>query len=228
MSRDASLVQQFYGRWASVYDVVAEGLPGVARYRRTAADALALSPGDTVVEMGCGTGANLPYLRERVGSTGRVVGLDVTPEMLARAHARVERHGWRNVDLVQADAATVPLSTEADAVLATFVTGMFADPGAVVEGWLDLLGPGGRVVVLDTSQSGRRYAWPVDRAYRTFVSLSAAGEGADGRPPWDLLDERVAVARATLLARTDRVVDREYALGLVRLVGGQVLGRKQS
>jgi ubiquinone/menaquinone biosynthesis C-methylase UbiE len=71
--------QSFYGRWAQVYDWLASA-PGVASWRDRTADALALASGDTVVEMGCGTGANVPHLRERVGPSGRVVGIDVTRE----------------------------------------------------------------------------------------------------------------------------------------------------
>jgi hypothetical protein len=78
-------VADFYGRWAALYDRVATA-PGVGRWRRAAAERVA-RPGDTVVEMGCGTGANLPYLRERVGPTGRVVGVDLTGPPLRRAAA---------------------------------------------------------------------------------------------------------------------------------------------
>lgn len=69
-----------------------------------AVDALELSPGDTVVEVGCGTGANLPLLAARVGPTGRVVGVDITDAMLERARALVLARGLRNVELVLSDA----------------------------------------------------------------------------------------------------------------------------
>jgi demethylmenaquinone methyltransferase/2-methoxy-6-polyprenyl-1,4-benzoquinol methylase len=73
-------------------------------YRKLAVDALKLRPGDTVVEIGCGTGLNFPLLRAAVGETGRIVGVDLTPEMLAQARARAAEEGWRNVELVEADA----------------------------------------------------------------------------------------------------------------------------
>jgi len=68
-------VRGFYGRWARLYDLLAT-LPGVGSWRRQTVAALALDPDDTVVEMGCGTGANVPYLRQRV-SHGRIVGVDL-------------------------------------------------------------------------------------------------------------------------------------------------------
>ena len=93
MSSDVTAVTAFYGRWARLYDLLATRLPGVGRFRAAAADALDLSPGDTVVDVGCGSGAALPYLRERVGPDGAVVGVDLTGEMLARARERVARAG---------------------------------------------------------------------------------------------------------------------------------------
>ncbi|WP_233745491.1 class I SAM-dependent methyltransferase [Halobacterium bonnevillei] len=57
-------------------------------------------PATPAVDLGCGTGANLRHLRDRVGPTGTVVGVDLTPGMLARAESRVERAGWQNVHLV--------------------------------------------------------------------------------------------------------------------------------
>ncbi len=88
--------------------------PGAASWRDRTVDSLALAPGNTVVEMGCGTGANVPALRERVGPSGQVVGIDVTREMLDRARERPARSGGA-VHYVQADAARPPIR-EADAV----------------------------------------------------------------------------------------------------------------
>jgi len=89
MADDVVATQSFYGRWARVYDWVATA-PGVESWRTRAVGALDLDPGDTVVEMGCGTGANVPHLREAVGPEGRVVGVDLTRGMLRRARERVD------------------------------------------------------------------------------------------------------------------------------------------
>ncbi|PSP84866.1 alkanonic acid methyltransferase [Halobacteriales archaeon QS_1_68_17] len=225
---DADATRRFYGRWAGLYDRVATA-PGVGAWRAAATDALALSPGETVVEMGCGTGANLPYLRERVGPDGRVVGVDVTRGVLDRARRRVERRGWRNVHPVQADATRVPVDGPVDAVLGTFVCGMFPDPRGTVEGWLDLLAPGGRIALLDAGQSDRVAAAPLNLAFRAFVLASNPGRprerlrrAVDGEGPWATLDERIAAASAAV---TDRCVDRQsatFALGFVRLVAGRI------
>jgi ubiquinone/menaquinone biosynthesis C-methylase UbiE len=235
MATDATTAaQRFYGRWADLYDALARSTPGLGRLRERAADALALDPGDTVVEMGCGTGANLPHLRERVGPEGRVIGVDFTQGMLARARDRIEREGWRNVHLVRADATDVEFCESADAtnaesdtgpdaILATFVVGMLGDPAAAVNRWADQLAPGGRLALLDAAQTTRWFGWPVNRAFRGLVVASSPTKmSAYERAPWSVLDDRVTAARRALRARADETTHSEYALGVVRVTGGRI------
>ena len=220
--------QEFYTRWAELYDAIARYTPGVAGFRARTADALALELGDTVVEMGCGTGANLGYLRERVGPEGAVVGVDFSPGVLDRAAEHVARNGWDNVHLVRGDATQAPIDG-ADAVLATFVVGMFADPGEVVDRWCDLLGPGGRIALLNASRSRRPYGPLVNLPFRGFVRVSTPGKRERGRgrgrnmPAHELLDRRIEVGHAAVERRCERTVHEDRALGLLRLVAGRVL-----
>jgi ubiquinone/menaquinone biosynthesis C-methylase UbiE len=208
-------VQRFYGGHARLYDAVA-GLFGPTRWRARAVDALRLEPGDTVVEMGCGTGANLPLLRERVPE-GRVVGVDLTRPLLARARDRAP-DGRQAFHLVRGDATRPPLS-DADAVLGTFVLGLFDDPAAVVERWCDLVGPGGRVAVLEATRSGRLAGAALNPAFDLFVHAgSPTGEADASRA----LGERVRDAHGALAART---VDRHhdsFGLGFLDLFAGTV------
>jgi ubiquinone/menaquinone biosynthesis C-methylase UbiE len=218
MADDVVATQSFYGRWARVYDWVATA-PGVESWRACAVESLALGPGDTVVEMGCGTGANVPYLREAVGPEGRVVGVDLTRGMLRRARERVDREGWTNVALVQADATRPPISGPVDAVLATFVVGMFADPRPAVDGWLDLLAPGGRVALLNAGRSDRGVARPLNLAFRGFVR--AAAPGRRGVSPTRSLERRVATARDQVRARSVKTGFEEFGIGYLGLQWGE-------
>jgi len=211
--------QSFYGRWARVYDWVANA-PGVASWRDRTVDSLALAPGDTVVEMGCGTGANVPALRERVGPSGQVVGVDVTREMLDRARERPARSGGA-VHYVQADAARPPIR-EADAVLATFVAGIFEAPEAAVDAWCDSVGPGGRVALLNFQRSPSALAAPLNLAFEGFVRLSAPGTRLSRRSHASAFERRGRAARERL---TERTVARRYetmAGGFVGLLSGTV------
>jgi phosphatidylethanolamine/phosphatidyl-N-methylethanolamine N-methyltransferase len=218
----ASEAQAFYGRWARLYDAIAT-LPGVGSWREHAVGSLELSPGDTVVEMGCGTGANLPYLREAVGAEGTVVGIDFTRGMLDRARNHITAEGWANVHLVHGDATAPPVGT-ADAILASFVVGMFEAPETVVEDWLALVRSGGRVALLDAARSTRPSAKPLDAAFRLFVAASAppTTQLRYSNPPWESLDERVAAARRPLAAFTAEYATEEFALGFVWLSSGRV------
>ncbi|EMA46726.1 class I SAM-dependent methyltransferase [Halococcus saccharolyticus] len=224
MADDVSAAQAFYGRWARLYDLVAT-FPGVGSWREGAAQSLDLSAGDTVIEMGCGTGANFPYLRERVGPGGTVVGVDFTRGMLDRAATCVAREGWTNVHLVHGDATAPPVTGSVDAVLASFVVGMFTDPVRAVDGWLDLVRPGGHIALLDAARSTRPLARPLDAAFRLFVAASTppATQLRYVNPPWELLDERVAAARRPLADRTADRTDETFGLGFVRLSSGRIV-----
>lgn len=171
MTSATDRIEAFYGRFAGVYDTIATALP--TRWRARAVDALVLSPGDTVVEVGCGTGANLRLLRERVGPTGRVVGVDLTPSMLKQADRRIERAGWENVSCIRGDASRPPV-TEATAVLGTFVVGLLSDPVAAVETWCTLATD--RVALLDGASSSH----PIGRLCNPlFGAFVGAGMPAD-------------------------------------------------
>jgi len=206
-------VRTFYGRWARLYDRLAT-LPGVQSWRRAAAATLDPSDGATVVEMGCGTGANLPHLREQVGPEGRVVGLDVTRGMLARARGRGDAH------LLQGDATRPPVDGGVEGLLGTFVVAMFRDPRRVVDDWCDLVGPGGRVALLHFTESQRRWARPINAAYRAFVWLSSTDKRQTGVAGSH--DRRVRSAYARLAERTADYRERHLAGGYLRLASGRV------
>jgi SAM-dependent methyltransferase len=86
-------------------------------FRKRAAQRLGLRPGDRVLEIGCGTGRNFPYLRQAVGPNGRIYGVDLSGGMLAKAQALCEQQQWSNVELAQNDAAEYVAPEPLDGVL---------------------------------------------------------------------------------------------------------------
>ncbi|PSP70407.1 alkanonic acid methyltransferase [Halobacteriales archaeon QH_8_67_27] len=218
MTGDVGATQSFYGRWARAYDWLATA-PGVDSWRERAVDALALDPGDTVVEMGCGTGANVSHLRERVGAEGTVVGVDLTRGMLRRAGERVDRAGRENVHLVHADARRPPIDGPVDAVLATFVVGMFLDTRPVVERWIDTLAPGGRIALLNAGRSDRRAAAPFNLGFRAFVRAAAPGDGRVS--PTVSLERRVTTARDAVYENCSEHGFETFGLGYLGLAWGE-------
>src|ERR1051326_1680024 len=98
-----------YRKKAKRYDIPSRLYPAPGYPQRTqrlqAVRALRLRPGDTVVDMACGTGLNFRLLEKVVGPGGRIVGVDLTDAMLARAQDRIEKNGWAHNHLVPGDAA---------------------------------------------------------------------------------------------------------------------------
>ncbi len=215
--------QEFYGRWAGLYDLIARYTPGVPRLRARAAAACRLEAGDTVVEMGCGTGANLPYLREQVGPEGTVIGLDFTGPVIERAREATSEYD--NVYVLQADATRPPLAFEdADAILATFVVGMLEEPAAAVEAWCEAVGPGGHVVLANAARSEEWYAPPINAIFKTVVVLSTppTTKLRYENDPDLRLDAKIDSAHARLRARSAAIADESHVFGVVRLTGGRV------
>jgi len=222
--------QEFYGRWARLYDLIARRTPGIARLRRRAAAACRLEPGDTVVEMGCGTGANLPFLREQVGPEGTVIGIDFTRPVLERARAATADDD--NVHVLQGDATQPPLGADAptatdgeiDAVLATFVVGMLDDPAGAVDDWCDLVGPDGTVVLTNASPSREWYAPPVNAVFRAIVVLSTppTAKFRYETDPHRRLERKIDAAHTRLRERAVAVADETHVFGVVRLTGGRL------
>ncbi|MFC7204459.1 class I SAM-dependent methyltransferase [Haloferax namakaokahaiae] len=220
MADPATVAQSFYTRWARVYDTIARRAPWIHAVRTEAADALSLAPGETVVEMGCGTGANLSYLADRVGPEGTVVGIDFSPGVLDVARRRLA--AYPNVHLVRADATDPPI-TDADAVLATFVSGMFADPAAVVSSWTSLVGSGGRLCLVDLARTTHPVWRSLNPLFRALVRVSAPpGSRTMRDSPTELLDARLVAAHRALESACRVTHSATHALGFARIRSGVV------
>jgi ubiquinone/menaquinone biosynthesis C-methylase UbiE len=101
--------------------------------RRKAVAALDLKAGDVVLEIGAGTGRNLPYLVDAVGPDGTVIAVDASAGMLAQARKLVERHRWSNVQLLQQDAAKLQVDRDLDGVLFSLSYSVIPDPHPALE-----------------------------------------------------------------------------------------------
>src|ERR1700750_2723602 len=117
--------------------------------RRKAVAALGLKSGDTVLEIGAGTGRNFPYLVEAVGPSGSVIGVDASEGMLREASNLVERRGWSNVSLLRQDAAQLQLDPEVDAVLFSLSYSAMPEPRRALASAWGRLRPGARLAVMD-------------------------------------------------------------------------------
>lgn len=131
-----------YRRHAAGYDASARR---TMRLRRRVIDWLGLAPGERVLDVACGTGLSLPLLAERVGATGQVVGVELSPEMLEQARARVAQAGLAQVVLVRAPMEDAPLEGRFDAVLFNYTHDVLQSPRALANVFAHVR-PGARVV----------------------------------------------------------------------------------
>lgn len=155
--------------------------------RKGAVGGLNLKAGDRVLEVGCGTGRNFPYLHDAVGPEGRVYGVDLSAGMLRKIDRLCGRHGWRNVSLTQADAIGYAAPEPLDGVLFSFSLNTMPHHMEVLRrGWAQLK-PGGRLVIVDAKPPngllGRLFL-PLGRWLMKHTLL-----GNPSIRPWDSLQQ---------------------------------------
>jgi acyl dehydratase/ubiquinone/menaquinone biosynthesis C-methylase UbiE len=182
--RDTLSAPALYRRIAGSFDLSTAWLEP---YRRRAVSQLRLQPGDAVLDVGCGTGMSFEPIQAAIGPTGRLVGIDPSPEMLDYAHGRVAAAGWENVTLLEAGAEDAVVPGPVDAVLFAFAHDVVRSPKALA----NLLGqvrPGGRLAAAGpkwtlVAPQLNPLVWQVARQYVTTF---------DGfRRPWAELERAV-------------------------------------
>lgn len=123
----------------------------------------ALGSGEHVLDLGCGAGLDSLVAAQMVGPEGSVTGIDMTPEMLAKARAGAAELGVGNVTFVEGEAERLPFADESfDVVISNGVIDLIPDKDAVFSELHRVLVPGGRIQVADVtiqqpvSEEGRR------------------------------------------------------------------------
>jgi len=193
-SRDAKEIGPDPVRARALYRAHASGYDASARrtmrLRRRVISMLDLHPGQTVLDVACGTGLSFAWLREGVGESGRVIGVELSPDMLRLARARCEREGWRNVTLIESDMGAVDIPARLDAILFNFAHDVIQSPRALARIFAAAR-PGATVAV-----AGMKYPpwWlaplnPWVRARARPYMTTFAGLEAPWRPLLDYLEQ---------------------------------------
>ncbi len=185
----------------------------VHQYRRATISALALKPGDTVVELGCGTGLNFAYVQRVIGPAGKIVGVDLTDAMLDVARDRIARERWRNVELVQADLAEWQFPVGVSGVYSTLALTLVPEYDTIIERASRALKPEGRLAVLDLKEPVGWPAWLVRFAAWLNKPFGVSLELAE-RHPWESIRR--------YLTETEY---QEYYFGVLYLCAGKKAGQ---
>jgi ubiquinone/menaquinone biosynthesis C-methylase UbiE len=179
-----------YRKKAKHYDVTSRLYPVPGYPQRTqrlrAVQALGLRAGDTVIDMACGTGLNFPLIEDVIGPGGRIVGVDLTDAMLAHAQDRIATNGWRNISLVQADAADFAFPAEADAILSTYALSQVPECAEVIAHGAAALSAGGRWAVLDLKVPGNTPGWLAQLGTAMARPFASIDEWIMRRP-WEVI-----------------------------------------
>ncbi|MGC1379491.1 MAG: methyltransferase domain-containing protein [Candidatus Baltobacteraceae bacterium] len=176
--------------------------------RRKAVELLHLRPGDRVLDVGCGPGGSFPYLRDAVGPSGEVVGIEISPEVSVNARARIAKNKWQNIQVVESSAQTVTLNGTFDGLL------MFAEQDVLacedaLENIFPYLREDARIVAFGAKTSSHHIGRMLNPVLQTLYKLNFAGAPRLDRAPWRLLAKRV-----------EKLEIEEYFFGLMFLASG--------
>ena len=155
-AQDLGYPRELLGR---VPEIAAESFAGVANPFALGA----LAPGETVLDVGSGAGTDSLVAAQMVGADGRVTGIDMTAEMLAKARTAAAEMGTPNVEFVEGEVERLPFADATfDVVISNGVIDLIPDKDAVFSEIQRVLRPGGRIQVADVtiqnpvSEEGRR------------------------------------------------------------------------
>ena len=204
-------VEEAYARWAPIYDLV---FTAVMKPGRKAAAAAASRPGGRVLDVGVGTGLELPMFAPGT----RLVGVDLSEPMLRVAQKRIVREGLRDVEgLVVMDAMRMAFADDYfDCVVAPYVLTVVPDPGRTMDELARVTRPGGEIVLVNHVGAEKG---PI-AAIEAWMGKRSASLGWRPEFPWSVLGDWIAARPdMTLVERRTLAPLGLFTLARIRKAG---------
>lgn len=157
VTRSKTEARHSYDRLSRWYDLIAGGSED--KFRRMGLNLLNVRAGETILEIGCGTGSSLVALADAVGPDGKILGMDISNGMLAQATRKIKRTSATNIYMLAADGLHPPLTPNSlDAIFMTFTLELFASAEIpqVLAACKELLKDCGRIGLVSMAQSEKK------------------------------------------------------------------------
>lgn len=195
---ESNHIAKTYQKLAKYYDCLGEQLFGLVlspfgylSYRKQAISALKLQPGDTVIDLCCGTGLNFPLLVEAIGPEGKIIGVDLTDGMLAQARQRAEANHWTNIELVQSNAANYHFPLEVDGIISTWAMTLIPEYDQVIQNGCQALSPAKRWCILDLRKPDNWLSFAAPLLSFLFIRPFGGNLKMADRHPWEPIQEHL-------------------------------------
>ena len=155
---------KWYDIMAPIYDKAIRSL--YLPYRQKLIQSIQLQPGQTVLDLGCGSGLNFELIIDAIGPQGTLIGVDFSAKMLMRAQQTIDKDCWKNVFLLQQDATKLNIkelnihsgnNIRIDRIVCTLGLSVFPDWQLVFEKSFNLLEPNGKFGIMDLYNNKRTF-----------------------------------------------------------------------
>ena len=188
-------VQKVYSYWGKSLFFYKWGVSFFGYYRcltKNAVQSLELKEGDTVLDLACGPGLIFHLLEQKIGPEGKLIGVDYVAEMIRHCQKQVKKRGWKNVILLNEDAAKLNLTQNSlDGIISIIGLSAIPDYQKTIELCHRFLKPGGKIVILDGKNSRSKFVNTFLKLFRWSKSYQQADLIAELKKnfPWITVKE---------------------------------------